>query len=167
MDDAASARIGRMRTHAQGYLEDAALLQQQASTTSDGAYLLQLIAFEVLLKALLLKNGKSPEKNHKYSELLEQLPSDTRQGLLASAASRFGPETDFSNPMKLLDTWGSNFVQLRYAYEKYDGMTSKQVTEQGSVWCRSGAEVEKADFKYYPLELHALTEALIGELESP
>lgn len=163
--DLTSSHINRMRAHAEGYLADAELLAQQASAVSDGAYLLKLIAFEVLLKAALLKNGTAPARHHKYTPLFDQLPSAARERILAAAASRFGSHTDFRCPPRLLDTWSANFVRLRYAYETYEGMTAEEISTRGEAWLADGAKVEEADFQYHPLELQALTEALLADLQ--
>jgi hypothetical protein len=43
-------------------------------------------------------------------------------------------------------------------------MGPEEVAKRGTDWIAAGAKTEEADFKYYPMELQALTEALIEEL---
>ena len=97
---------------------DSAILSSTiAGAGSDSAYLLELLAFELLLKATLQINGVKPPTIHSYSKLFALLPSGVRSRLRDTAASRAGPEVDFSNFDDLLDTWGKNFIGLRYPYE--------------------------------------------------
>ena len=164
MTSSEKAQLLRMRAHAKGYLADARILQRMTFGSSDGGYLLQLIGFEVLLKAVLRLNGTMSGASHKYRPLFHALPKHVRDRLLASAGARFGSHADFSNLDALLDAWSSNFVNLRYAYEAYEGMTAEESAKQGEDWIAAGAKTEDADFQYYPLELQALTEALQEEL---
>jgi len=164
MDPGQQASLIRMRDHAQRYLADASFLQQRLVAESDGASLLQLIAFEILLKAVLRAHEGTPTRDHKYTQLFDGLTADIQGRVLAAARARFGPHADFSDLPRLLSTWSSNFVDLRYAYEAYDGMEQEEVAKRSAEWMAAGASIEEADFKYYPMELRALTEALIEEL---
>lgn len=165
MDTAQHASLIRMRDHAQRYLADASSLQQMLVAESDGASLLQLIAFEILLKAVQRAHGGTPARDHKYTQLFDGLTADVRCRVLAAARARLGPRADVSDLPRLLSTWSSNFVALRYAYEAYDGMEQEEVDKRSAEWMAAGASIEKADFKYYPMELRALTEALNEELD--
>jgi len=153
-----------MRDHAQGYLADASSLQQMLVAESDGAYLLQLIAFEILLKAVSRAHGRPPAPNHRYEQLFDTLPREVQVRLCAAARGRFGPHANLSDLPSLLSTWSSNFVGLRYAFEFYEGQSLEDVARRGAEWMAAGARTEEADFRYYPMELQALTEALIEEL---
>ena len=164
MTSSEKAQLLRMRAHAKGYLADGRKLQQMTFATSDGGYLLQLIGFEVLLKAALRVHGTKAAETHRYRALFRSLPQEVQDRLLDKANSRFGPHANFSNLDTLLDTWSSNFVKLRYAYESYEGMSAEESARRGEDWIAAGARIEDADFQYYPLELQALTEALLEEL---
>lgn len=164
MTSSEKAQLLRMRAHARGYLADASILQQMTFAASDGGYLLQLIGFEVLLKAALRVHGIQPGPTHQYRALFQTLPQAVQDRLLAHASGRFDPHANFSNLAALLDTWSSNFVKLRYAYEAYEGMSAEESVRRGADWIAAGARTEDADFQYYPLELQALAEALLDEL---
>ncbi|AKN93030.1 hypothetical protein ACU10_08220 [Xanthomonas oryzae pv. oryzicola] len=60
----------------------------------------------------------------------------------------------------MLKDLASNFVALRYPYEKYGHMTQSEYERVASDWIASGAEVASADYRYHPEELFALTFAL-------
>jgi len=146
--------------------DSATLSTTIAGAGSDSAYLLELLAFELLLKATLQINGKRPPTTHAYSRLFALLPSSTQSRLRDTAAARVGPDVDFSNLDRLLDTWGQNFISLRYPYEKYEGLTEEQYRARGEAWLRNGAAEEAADFVYYPEQLHAFTHALQTEVDT-
>jgi len=77
-----------------------------------------------------------------------------------------GPEADYSNLEMLLDTWGQNFIDLRYPYEKYEGLTQAEYRARSDAWLSGGANESEADFVYYPTELHGLTHALQTEVDA-
>ena len=133
---------------------------------SDSAYLLELLAFELLLKPTLQIHGVKPPAIHSYSRLFGLLPPGVQSRLRDTAASRVGPDVDFSNLDRLLDTWGQNFVRLRYPYEKHEGLTEEQYRARGDMWLQNGAEEDAADFVYYPVQLHAFTHALRIEVDT-
>ncbi len=146
---------------------DSAILSSTvAGAGSDSAYLLELLAFELLLKATLQISGVKPPANHSYSRLFALLPSGVQNRLRDTAISRVGPEVDFSNLGRLLDTWGRNFVSLRYPYEKYEGLTEELYRARGETWLQNGADENAADFVYYPEQLHAFTHALKTEVDN-
>jgi len=75
-------------------------------------------------------------------------------------------ECDLSNLDELLPLYSSNFVKLRYPYERYRGMTEYEYHERGRRWAEAGSPLEEADFVYHPAELGALTHGLMVEIES-
>jgi HEPN domain-containing protein len=156
--------IDRMRRVAEGFLHDATLLQSDLRRESDGAYLLQLTAFEILLKAVLRFSGHSPQPTHRFADLFNGLPATVRDRVLNNASARFGPHADFSQPMALLEELGKNFIALRYSYEPYQGLPAEEYDALGQGWAESGAAPMRATFRYHPMELTALTESLQREL---
>lgn len=48
---------------------------------------------------------------------------------------------------------GENLVNLRYPYEKYEGLTEKEYLALGEDWVKAGASLEEAHFRYFPEEL--------------
>jgi HEPN domain-containing protein len=149
-----------MHDEAVSRMADAELLRTSANAQSDAAYLLDLLAFEILLKAALIIDQSKTARNHGYKELFALLSPETQSALLVSAAERMGPHADYSRLDSLLDLWALNFVQLRYPYEKYDGMTREQFVLAAAEWIERGALVEEATFAYYPQELTDLLYSL-------
>src|SRR5436309_16080920 len=110
------ARIDRMAAAASGRLADADVLEQSLRATSDSGYLLRLLAFEILLKAVVRINGVAPRKSHSYSSLFHLLPETVRERVVARAIHRMTTSADYSSLPVLLDTLSSNFTILRYPY---------------------------------------------------
>ncbi|SRR6266487_372599 len=154
------ARIDRMAAAASGRLADAEVLEQSLRATSDSGYLLRLLAFEILLKALARINGVTPEKSHSYLDLFHALP-DT---VVARAAERMSTSANYSSLPDLLDTFASNFTALRYPYEAYENVSAEALKGAGKGWVARGAQDAEATFVYHPEELFGLTFALTGEV---
>jgi hypothetical protein len=104
-----------MSAVARSYIADAELLNEATAKASDGAYLLELIAFEILLKAVRLAHGLKQERNHSFAALFGSLLIEVQQGLLAAAKTRVGQTGDYANLEMLLATFQHNFVALRYS----------------------------------------------------
>jgi hypothetical protein len=85
--------------------------------------------------------------------------------LKSTAAKRMTTAAEYSQLPKLLETWGRNFTELRYPYEKYEGISADEYAARGESWIAGGAQAEKADFIYHPNELYGLTYALEQEVE--
>lgn len=149
-----------MFQEAENRLNDAAILSQTRARKSDSNYLLSLLAFELLLKCLLHTHGFENIGTHKYKELFEKLPGDIQNKLIETAKTRMNIAADYSNFDNLLETWSANFINLRYPYEKYEGMSEEKYLEIGSNWIENGAKMEEATFVYYPQELSGMINAL-------
>jgi len=128
---------------------------------SDSKYLIKLIIFELLLK-IVYENclGFFAPKIHSYEKIFTLLPQDI-QGKILTIAEQCNQKLNLRvSHSKVLKTLGRNFVNMRYPYEKYRGMTESKYKTKGSEWIAKGAEEKDADFIYYPNELDALTFAL-------
>src|SRR5690349_5927655 len=102
------ARIERMAATASARLADADLLEQNLRTTSDSGYLLRLLAFEILLKALVRINGRTPRRSHSYIALFSLLPKAKQDRVVARAVDRMATSASYSSLPNLLDTFSSN-----------------------------------------------------------
>lgn len=140
-------------------LQSADMLRQ-AGDDSDSAYLLRLLAFELLLKAALEKATCKYGRHHEYDKLFAHLPSIVQDSLLRAAGERIGPSSLTHDPVDVLKDLGANFIGLRYPYEKYGHMNQAEYDQVGTAWVESGAEVANADYRYHPEELFGLTFAL-------
>ena len=141
-------------------LESARLLRS-VSDDSDSAYLLELLAFELLLKVVIERSTqtKAPS-NHHYDSIFGKLPPETQAEVLEIAGGRIGPSALSSDHLKVLKDLSSNFVQLRYPYEKYSGLNEQEYLAIGHEWIAGGAITSEADYRYHPEELFGLTFAL-------
>ncbi|PRE24371.1 hypothetical protein C6P92_08660 [Burkholderia multivorans] len=152
-----------MRQSAHGRLDASRTLRSTFGEDSDSAYLLELLAFEILLKCLVYMNGQRPSrKQHMYLDLFNLLPEQVRSELLAGAATRVAPSRLPDQSPHLLETWGKNFIRLRYPYEAYEDLTEAQYAEIGEDWIALGAPEESATFVYYSNELFGMVEALLN-----
>ena len=164
-DELLRSHIDRMRALAASYVADADLLSTAANRSSHADYLLQLMAFEILLKAVCMAHGQQLRKNHSYKALFQGLPAEVQRKVLEQAGHRLGQGERYSNPVTLFDTYQRNFVALRYSYEPYEGLTAAEVRQRGESWVAAGAKTEEATFQFYPEELFGLIVALGGELD--
>ena len=146
-------------------LNDAEILSKNINRQSDSNYLLQLLGFELLLKAAALVHTGRFNENHKYEQLFESLPDNIRDQLMARATHWSQKTLTKPDLQKLLVLYRNNFVRLRYPYEAYKKMNESEYVEYGKLWVELGAPVEEAEFQYYPEELHGLVKALQEEVE--
>ncbi len=139
---------------------DSSELLKASGDDSDSAYLLQLIGFELLLKVVVEISINSPVHGHKYQDLFNKLSRREQEDILRIAGERIGPSALSTNHVGVLTDLGSNFVELRYPYEKYGLLTQDQYTQAGASWIAAGAKNADADYRYHPEELFGLTFAL-------
>ncbi len=158
-------QIKLMSNEASDHLEAASLLSSTPGVHSNSAYLVSLIAFELLLKATLQIHGRPGARNHSYCELFASLPNDVRERIRQVAANRMSTAADYSDVNRLLFDWSRNFVSLRYPYEKYQGQTEEEYHARGDAWLAKGAPEDEADFVYHPSELHGFVFAFQRELD--
>lgn len=155
-----------MATEASKRLHDASILSSTAGLHSDSAYLLELLAFELLLKATVRIYGHKPPRNHSYCQLFDNLPPEVRDRVRQVSAARMSTAANYSDVHLLLETWSKNFVDLRYPYERYKGMTEDEYHARGKEWLARGAPEAEAEFRYNPSELHGMIFALERELQT-
>lgn len=127
----------------------------------DSAHLLSLLGFELLLKLVHeVTLERKSEHGHRYDLIFSDLPTEVKDQILKAGRARIGISALTSKPMTVFKEWGNNFIQLRYPYEKYEGLTEEEYLRQGAEWVAAGAPLEEAQFRYYPEELYAMLEAL-------
>lgn len=154
-------RTKLMLREAERLVADAQYLRGEFSTESNGAYLLELLALEILLKCCVLLETGSLERGHDYVHIFLRLGTDTRQEIVGAAAQRMGSNADYSDPYWLLALFSSNFIRTRYPYEAYkSGMSESDYLRLGTEWIDRGATVEEATFDFRPNELNGLIDAL-------
>lgn len=145
-----------------------AQMLRAAADASDSAYLLELLAFELLLKLLFEKTvGSIAPGHHRYEEIFDSLSQPTKDEVLRLSGERVGPSELSSNLGNVLKDLGSNFVKLRYPFESYSQMTEAQYEKVGADWVANGAAVADAKFRYHPEELLGLTTALQTLVHAP
>src|SRR5689334_1930830 len=112
-------RTRLMAREAERLRADADVLKGRATSPSHGAYLLDLLSLEILLKCCVIIETGRLERGHDYVNIFLKLKPETRKTLISSAADRVGPTADYSDPCWLLALFASNFVRVRYPYEAY------------------------------------------------
>jgi HEPN domain-containing protein len=122
---------------------------------------LRLLGFELLLKCLVeAHTGGYPPETHEYQKLFASLPAEVQARVLILARDRIGPSGLDADWVRILSELGRNFVDLRYPYTRYKGLTREQYDRRGTRWIQKGAKIDAAVFRYYPEELVGLLHAL-------
>lgn len=75
-------QIKLLHKEAMDRLHDAELLHKNINQKTDSGYLLELLAFELLLKTVSLINVGKYCRNHNYQQLYEFLPQKIRKRIL-------------------------------------------------------------------------------------
>lgn len=154
-------RTKLMLREAERLVADAQYLRGRRNAESNGAYLLELLALEILLKCCVLLEAGSLERSHDYVSIFLCLASGSRRGIVDAAAQRMGPIADYSDPNWLLALFSSNFIRTRYPYEAYiPGLSESDYLRKGTEWIDRGAKIEEATFDFRSNELHGLIHAL-------
>ena len=154
-------RTNLMLREAERLVADAQYLRGKVNAESNGAYLLELLALEILLKCCVLLETGSLERGHDYVHIFLRLASETRRAIVDAAAQRMGPIADYSDPYWLLALFSSNFIRTRYPYEAYKpGLSESDYIRMGTEWIDRGAKIEEATFDFRPNELYGLIHAL-------
>lgn len=158
-------QIKLMYKEAVGRLNDADILSKNIGRVTDSHYLLELLAFELLLKAVTLIHTGKYNANHNYQQLFESLPSSVREKILNLSFHWSQKKIEKKKLQNLLILYKNNFVKLRYPFEAYKNMNEDEYIEYGNLWVELGAPVEEAEFQYFPEELHGLNKALQEEIK--
>lgn len=135
-------------------------LLRAAGDSSDSAYLLRLVGFELLLKVVVEQSTQTDAYGHKYQDLFALLSPHQQADVLRIAGERIGPSALATDHAGVLADLGSNFVKLRYPHETHGHLTPQEYAQVGPAWIAAGAKPEHADFRYHPEELLGLTYAL-------
>ena len=157
-------QIKLMYREASDRLNDAEILCRNIRTRGS-SILLELLAFELLLKCLVLIHNGVFKRAHNYEELFFCLPVKVQKRVLCAAESRTAGNANYSDIRGLLQTFSKNFVDLRYPYERYKDLNENELKERAERWLAMGAKVEEADFVFYPVELYGLNHAISSEVE--
>ena len=160
-----SLQIKLMYKEAVGRFNDANILSRNILHETDSNYLLELLAFELFLKAVTLIHTHKYNENHNYQQLYESLPGSIREKILNRSFYWSQKKIDKRKLQDLLILYKNNFIKLRYPYEVYKNMTEGEYIEYGNLWIELGAPIDEAEFKYFPEELYGLSKALQEEIE--
>ncbi len=155
-----------MVRHAEELIHDADILASSCSNLSIADAVIRVLAFEVLLKCVIYSETTFRPGGHQYKELWEKLPEQTRTELLAASSVHFGSRTDFSNIEDKFVDWTKVFMKACYYYEYYWDATFSEQLAEGDAWEASGASIEDAKVRFWPLELKAITEAILNRLKA-
>jgi hypothetical protein len=158
-------QIKLMHKEAVGRVNDANILSKNIDRETDSNYLLELLAFELLLKAVALIHTGKYNENHNYQQLFESLPGPMREKILNRSFHWSQKRIEKRELQNLLVLYKNNFIKLRYPFEAYKNMNEGEYIEYGNLWVELGAPVDEAEFQYYPEELYGLSKALQEEVE--
>ena len=89
-----------------------------------------------------------------------ELPAALRDEIAELARTRVGPEAFAISLDGILEDWSTNFVALRYPYERYSEMSDDEYAQRSRDWAARGGPLADADFRYHPEALFAMVEAL-------
>jgi hypothetical protein len=153
-----------MLREARRRLADSETLSRSA-TSFDSGYLLRLLAFEILLKCLVSLTGGRPGKTHEFKKHFDLLPKHVRDSVVQRAIDRMSTSANYSAIDSVLSDLNSNFVGLRYPYEKYSDLTEEQYKQLGRDWVAKGMPLSEATFRYHPEELFGLVHGIEQEIE--
>ena len=166
--DPKTTQISLMLNQALERMHDAHILSRNVTLCGDSNYLLELLAFELLLKSVVLIHAKTDLRSykHNYSDIFNLLPTETRNRIVKNAQERMTNLVDYNDMRALLERFSKNFIDLRYPYERYTGLTDEEYRARGCDWVSKGMPENEADFVYKPHELFGLLEALKIEVET-
>ena len=161
--------VRRMLEEACDRISDAGILRQSMNF-SNSAYLLIILGFEILLKAVHLAHVGDPPREHKYLKLFCCLPDGIRSDIKTKYENirreirlNYKDSREVTtNPdlTSLLETVGEQFVELRYEYELTESKSDEELHKAGLAWYAKGAPLPEADIVYYQLELEGLCDEL-------
>ena len=168
---------------ASAYLRAGQCLRTKLEDFGPSGTVLDILAFEILLKALVLAEGKEPNFGHDYGKGWRKLDTGTCARLIEFARMRFAGDSDFRELEKLMKAWTRAFTKHRYDYEENEERSIDEIKRVSKQWFseelknqlwdgeRWNSEAwkksnETADFAFYPLELRGLTEAIQTELKN-
>ena len=154
-----------MYNQAMSMMSDTDMLDQKSVTLSDASYLIKLLAFEILIKCVVLIDTSKYKQNHNYQELFESLSESTRKRTMIQAAHWSGKCIENDDLQKLLAIYESNFVKIRYPFESYKNMTEREYCDYSDLWIELGSPIDEADFQYFPDQLRGLIKALSEQVE--
>lgn len=161
-------QIKLMHKEALKRLHDAGILKTDIlmSQLSDSDYLLDLLAFELLLKSVTLIHVGRYNENHNYQQLFELLPKVVRNRIIERVAYCSQMSICWRDLQKLLILYKNNFIKVRYPFEAYKSMNEGEYIEYGDLWINLGAPLDEAELQYHHKELDGLNKALLEEIEN-
>jgi hypothetical protein len=126
----------------------------------DSGYLLKLLGFELLFKAVLYFDKGQENYTHNYYAIYCTISRQLKQRLISDAQETsqvFDIESRIEN---LLKWYEYNFIRLRYPFMSYRGMSESEYNEYSSLYRELGCPDGEAEFEYYPMELEGIYRAL-------
>lgn len=154
-------RVRRMLRASERWLADSELHARDVTKVSRADYLLDLLSFEILLRAAYLVHVGGRPRAQNHLRLFQALPDSIQFELYRLARRRTGPGPDYSDVRYLLSCFSRNFVALRQDYDLLGDLIDDESARREREWIESGAPLEPADdVAYHPVELLGLTGAL-------
>jgi hypothetical protein len=123
------------------------------------AEVLRLLAFEVLLKAVLVLERGEFYRSHSYKDQWGSLSQTTKDELNRLAVYRWPGEGEYFTETNLMGLERA-FLTCRYHYEPNLGRTPEEARQVGEDWVARGASLEEAEIRGYGQELVPMNFAL-------
>jgi len=153
-------RVRRMLRASERWLANSELHARDVRRESRADYLLDLLAFEILLRATYLVHVGTQRSVHNYVRLFQALPNQIQFEIYRLALRRLGPGADVSDIQGLLSCFSRHFVALRHDYDVLGDLVDDEVARREREWIENGTPLQAADPDYHPVALFGLTEAL-------
>ena len=160
--------LRRMILHSVKLLSDSQTLEEAHSEDGPGAYLLQLLAAEILLKAGALRERRSFPTVHRIEQLFDLQSTSVQEGVsnaFYSSELQFTPGV--MAPLdRQLEILGRNFVKFRYVYEACFPYTEADRHERERAFTEDTLPMAEWDVVYCQELLDILVQQLLAHLSA-
>ena len=126
---------------------------------SDSQIIIDILAFEVLLKCAIFVETNELRWGRNYSGLWLELSLPAREAIVLFANER-DLAADFRDVDNLLKDFSAVFTEARYYFEYYETKTIEEQSREGRDWIDNGAKLHEAKVRYHCRELFCLIKGL-------
>jgi len=138
-----------------GLLRGARILAEEDADTGNSSTFLEILAFEILLKAALRLEARDNQISHNYVCGWARLSENTRNFALKTGTERYRPDWAPADPTRTLADLRRAFTDGKYGYEALETIgdgTREGNIARGEAWLEAGAPENEADFNFRPRE---------------
>lgn len=150
-------KVRRRLITARNYEEAARCLAEKLTDFGPSSTILNVLAFEIKLKALVLAYDGNLKFSHDYAEGWKRLSDPLQERLIEDAKKRFAGHVNFTDMPTILKNTERAFHKFRYDYEINETRTPQEIEAKSADW-------DNPDYEFHPLEIEGLNEAMDLEL---